>query len=73
MTPTGKVAYNVRGTTIHVAFHIPANQLLQDYKPLSLDVLNTHRMKYKKLEWILGDEISMISNDLWRYLHLHLQ
>ena len=30
-------------------------------------------MKYRELEWILGDEISMVSNDLWRYLHLHLQ
>ena len=73
MAPTGKVAYNVRGTTIHAAFHIPANQPLQDYKPLSFDVLNTYRMKYMELEWILGDEMSMVSNDLWRYLHLCLQ
>ena len=73
MAPTGKAAYNVRGTTIHAAFHIPANQPLQDYKPLSFDVLNTYRMKYRALEWILGDEISMVSNDLWRYLHLCLQ
>ena len=73
MVPTGKVAYNVRGTTIHTAFHISANQPLQDYKPLSFDVLNTYRMKYRELEWIWGDEISMVSNDLWRYLHLCLQ
>ena len=43
---------------------ISANQPLQDYKQLSFDVLNTYRMKYGELEWILGDEISMVSNDM---------
>ena len=23
--------------------------------------------------WILGNEISLVRNDLWRYIHLHLQ
>ena len=73
MVPTGKAAFNVRGTTIHAAFHILANQKLQDYKPLSYDTLNTYRMKYRELEWILVDEISMVSNDLWKYVHLCLQ
>ena len=50
MAPTGKAAYNVRGTTIHASFHFPANQPLQDYKPLSFDVLNTYRMIYRELE-----------------------
>ena len=73
MAPTGKAAFNVRRTTIHAAFHIPANQKLQDYKPLSYDTLNTYRMKYRELEWILVDEISMVSNDLWKYVHMRLQ
>ena len=73
MAPTGKAAFNAQGTTIHAAFHIPANQKLQDYKPLSYDTLNTYRMKYRELEWILVDEISMVSNDLWKYVHLRLQ
>ena len=30
-------------------------------------------MKYRNLEWILYDEISMVSNDLWKYVHLCLQ
>ena len=30
-------------------------------------------MKYRELEWILVDEISMVSNDFWKYVHLHLQ
>ena len=73
MALTGKAAFNERGKTIHAVFHIPANQKLQDYKPLSYDTLNTFRMKYRELEWILADEISMVSNDLWKYVHLYLQ
>ena len=73
MAPTGKAAFNVRGRTINAAFHIPANQKLQDYKPLSYDTLNTYRMKHRELEWILVDEISMVSNDLRKYVYLHLQ
>ena len=30
-------------------------------------------MKYRDLEWILSDKISMVSNDLWKYVHLYLQ
>ena len=73
MAPTGKAAYNVKGSTIHAAFHIPANQSLQDYKPLTFDILNTLRVKYKDVEWILCDEISMVSNQLWKYVYLRLQ
>ena len=72
MAPTGKAAYNEKGTTIHSALHIPANHSLPDYKCLSVDVL-TYQMKYKDLEWILPDEISMVSNDLWKYVHSCLQ
>ena len=53
MAPTGKAVYNVKGTTIHAAPHRPANTPLHEYKPLSYDILNTYRMKYRGLEWIL--------------------
>ena len=46
MAPTGKAAYNIKGSTIHAALHIPANTPLHEYKPLSYDILNTYRMKY---------------------------
>ena len=72
MAPISKVAYNVKGTTIHSALHIPVNHSLHDYKHLSVDVLNTYQMKYRHLEWILSDEISMVNNDLWKYVHLCL-
>ena len=41
MAPTGKAAYNAKGSTIHAALHIPANTPLHEYKPFSYDVLNT--------------------------------
>ena len=37
LAPTGKAAYNIGGTTIHSALHIPAQQKLE-YKELSCDV-----------------------------------
>ena len=48
-------------------------QLISHYKPLPFDVLNTYQVKYRDLQWILVDEFSMISNDLWKYVHLCLQ
>ena len=33
VAPTGKAAYNVKGSTINAAFNIPANKKLQ-YTPL---------------------------------------
>ena len=73
MAPTGKAAYNVKGTTVHAVFHLPANHSLHKYSPLSYDILNTYRAKYKNLEWILLDEISMVSNDMLKYIYLRLQ
>ena len=51
VAPTGKAAYNVKGSTIHSALHIPASQSLHDYKQMSHDTLNTYQMKYKHLQW----------------------
>lgn len=41
----------------------------QDY----FSLLNTLRVKYRNLKWIFCDEISMVSNEMWKYLHLCLQ
>ena len=72
IAPTGKAAHNIKGHTIHSAFHIPANQSLYNYTKLSWDNLNTYRSKYHNLKWIICDEISMVSNKMLRYIHLHL-
>ena len=34
IVPTGKAAYNVKGSTIHSALHIPVNQSLDDYRKI---------------------------------------
>ena len=73
VAPTGKAAYNVKGSTIHSALHIPASQSLHDYKQMSHDTLNTYQMKYKHLQWMFCDEFSVASNSILRYIHLHLQ
>ena len=73
IAPTGKAAYNIRGHTIHAAFHVPANQSLVNYTKLSWDNLNTYRSKYYNLKWIICDEISMVSNYMLKFIHLRLQ
>ena len=73
VSPTGKAAYNVNGSTINSAFHVPANQPLYNYMPLSYDNINSYRAKYRNLRWILCDEISMVSNYMLRYIHLRMQ
>ena len=73
IAPTGKAAYNIKGHTIHAAFHVPANQSLVNYTKLSWDNLNTYRSKYHHLKWIICDEISMVSNYMLRFIHLRLQ
>ena len=61
VTPKGKAADNIKGSTIHSALHIPASQSLHDYKQMSHGTLNAYQMKYKHLQWILSDEFSMAS------------
>ena len=73
VTPTGKAAHNIKGHTIHSAFHIPANQPLYNYTKMTWDNLNTYRAKYLNLKWIICDEISMVSNYMLRFIHLRLQ
>ncbi|MCG8622811.1 MAG: AAA family ATPase, partial [Proteobacteria bacterium] len=73
IAPTGKAAHNIKGHTIHAAFHIPANQSLANYTQLSWDNINSYRSKYLNLKWIICDEISMVSNYMLKFIHLRLQ
>ena len=68
--PTGKAAHNIKGHTIHAAFHVPANQSLMNYSKLSWDNLNSYCSKYLNLKWIICDEISMVSNYMLKFIHL---
>ena len=73
VAPTGKAVHNIKGHTIHSAFHVPANQPLHNYTKMTRDNLNTYRSKYLNLKWIICDEISMVSNYMLRFIHLRLQ
>ena len=72
IAPTGKAAYNIHGTTIHRAFHIPANQKME-YRQLSWDNLNTLHKQFHGIQWILIDEFSMVGNHMLQFIYLHLQ
>ena len=68
---TGSAAYNINGITVHKAFGLSANQNVD--KPLSADNLNTFRMKYRKLSVVIIDEISLVSNQVFKVINSRLQ
>ncbi|KAJ8017841.1 ATP-dependent DNA helicase PIF1 [Holothuria leucospilota] len=73
MAPTGKAAYGIKGTTIHCALQIPANQGLSNYKALTADKLNSLQVKYHNLKIIFIDDISMVGHRMFRYIDQRLQ
>ena len=70
--PTGKVAFNKKGNTLHAAFKIPANRGLE-YCALDSDRPNSIRAKLKELRVIFIDEISMVGSSMLNFLNLRLQ
>lgn len=62
--PTGKAAYLIKGTTLHIAFLIPANQGFS-YHPLKSERLNTIRHRLEKLKAYIIVEISMCGSNLF--------
>lgn len=65
VAPTGKAAYNIRGSTIHSALAVPANQSLKIYKKLDASRLNSLRCKFAGLKIIFIDEVSMVGNSMF--------
>ena len=65
--PNGKVAFNVRGNSLHSAFKIPANRGFE-YCALDSDRLNTMWTQLKKLKLILIDEISLVGSGMFIFL-----
>ncbi|XP_053390322.1 ATP-dependent DNA helicase PIF1-like [Mercenaria mercenaria] len=72
MAPTGKAAYHIRGSTIHNAMKIAANQKLE-YRPLPSSTLNTFRNLLGDVKLIFIDEISMVGFRMFHFIHLRLQ
>ena len=57
---TGKVAYNVGGTTVHSAFFMPFNR--SQFLPLSMEMLDTLSKLYDELQLVFIDEASLIGS-----------
>ncbi len=65
VAPTGKAAYNIKGSTIHTALSVPANQSLKVYKKLDASRLNSLRYKFASLKIMFIDEVSMVGNSMF--------
>lgn len=68
---TETAAFNINGQTIHSALNIFSTSL--PYKPLGEDQLNTLRMKYRSLQLLIIDEVSMVDQSMLTYIHARLQ
>ncbi|XP_069110076.1 ATP-dependent DNA helicase PIF1-like [Argopecten irradians] len=66
---TGKAAYNINGVTIASAFR---KKMFQTQQHMHSDELNTFRTTYKDLSVIIIDEISMVGNKLFAFMHERL-
>ncbi|XP_035665599.1 uncharacterized protein LOC118408848, partial [Branchiostoma floridae] len=73
--PTGVASYNIGGSTVHSALSLPVDHTRRgktDYLPLSAEKLSQLRRKFNNVHTIIIDEISMISNDRLKHIHLRL-
>ena len=62
----------MKGSTIHAASNIPANQKLQ-YTTIGPDRKNMLQAQHAKLDWLLTDEFSIIGNKMLNFMNAHLQ
>ncbi len=70
--PTGKAAYLVEGNTIHSILKILPSRG-NEYIPLADEHKDSIRIKFKNLNTIIIDEISMVGNNMLSFIHLRLQ
>uniref|UniRef100_A0A671UFX1 ATP-dependent DNA helicase n=1 Tax=Sparus aurata TaxID=8175 RepID=A0A671UFX1_SPAAU len=70
--PTGIAAHNLHASTIHNALSIGKDVRLP-YTPLGEEKLNSLRTKYRSLQLLIIDEISMVDNKLLSYIHGRLR
>ena len=71
--PTGKAAYNIRGATLHSAFHLPASQSFDNYMPLDHGRRNSLRTILAGLRVLIIDEISMVGSSMFGYINQRLK
>ena len=68
LSPTGVAAVNIGGTTIHSALGIHAKV----FAPLNDKMRASLRNRLSEVALIIIDEISMVSNRLFKDMHLRL-
>ena len=66
----GSAAYTISGQTICSPFH---KNMYQGTNHLSADELNTLRIKYRHLNIIIIEEISMVGNITQNFINTRLQ
>lgn len=69
--PTGKAAFNIKGQTLHNAFHLPLNQ--KKISHLSPGLSNTLATKLDHLKVLIIDEISMVGQHILNMVNERLQ
>ncbi len=70
--PTGKAAYLVEGNTIHSLLKILPSRG-NEYIPLADEHKDSIRIKFKNLNTIIIDEVSMVGNNMLSFIHQRLQ
>jgi ATP-dependent DNA helicase PIF1 len=77
VAPTGIVACNISGRTIHSALqvNVATNRQVQHdilCPKLSGQKLAMLREQWRTVQWLIVDEISMVSNYMWLWMHQRL-
>ena len=72
VAPTGVAAFNIQGLTIHSAFSLPLRMRLP-YVPLTEERLSSLRNTLSQVQIVIIDEISMVDQNIFGYIHGRLQ
>ena len=71
--PTGVAAFNINGLTLHSLLQLPTqNKSDATYRPLSARSYKILSESFKHLQYLIIDEISMVSYNTLEHIHLRL-
>ncbi|KAG7299154.1 hypothetical protein JYU34_017689 [Plutella xylostella] len=71
---TGVAARQISGRTLHSVFSLPIEKTTtMTYRKMSGQPLERERRKWRYIKWLVIDEISMVSYENLRIIHLRLQ
>ncbi|CAH1645765.1 unnamed protein product [Spodoptera littoralis] len=71
---TGVAAKQINGRTLHSVFALPIEKgNTMSYSKMTGERLERERRKWRYIQWLVIDEISMVSYENFRNIHLRLQ